>query len=136
MPRYLLDTNICIFIAKRKPREVLDRFETLDAGDVAISLVTYGELVYGAMRSTLQPETMATITRLAEAIPVLPMTVDTATHYGAIRAFLAAAGTKIGNDDLWTAAHARAAGLTLVTSDETGFRHVPDLRVENWVVPK
>ena len=76
---------------------------------------------------------MAIIARLVEAVPVLPMTIDTALHYGAIRAALASGGAPIGNNDLWIAAHARAAGLTLVTNNEAEFRRVPDLQVENWV---
>ena len=133
MPSYLLDTNICITIAKRKPPEVLRRFESLKAGDLAMSLVTYGELIYGAERSTQRQASLSIIARLVEAVPVLTMTIDTALHYGAIRAALASGGVPIGNNDLWIAAHARAAGLTLVTNNEAEFRRVPDLRVENWV---
>ena len=133
MPSYLLDTNICIYIAKRKPPEVLRRFESLKAGDLAISVVTYGELIFGAERSTQRQASMSIIGRLVEAVPVLTMTIDAAQHYGAIRAALASGGVAIGNNDLWIAAHARAAGLTLVTNNEAEFRRVPDLRVENWV---
>jgi tRNA(fMet)-specific endonuclease VapC len=132
MPRYLLDTNLCIYIAKRKPPEVLTRFEALKAGDLAMSVVTYGELIDGAERSTRRHASMSIISRLIEAVPVLTMTLDTALHYGAIRAALASGGVPIGNNDLWIAAHARAAGLTLVTNNEAEFRRVPDLRVENW----
>lgn len=133
MPSYLLDTNICIYIAKRKPPEVLRRFESLQAGDLAMSVVTYGELICGAERSTQRQASMSIIGRLVEAVPVLTMTIDTGQHYGAIRATLASGGVPIGNNDLWIAAHARAAGLTLVTNNEAEFRRVPDLRVENWV---
>jgi tRNA(fMet)-specific endonuclease VapC len=133
MASYLLDTSICIYIAKRKPPEVLRRFESLKAGDLAMSLVTYGELIYGAERSTQRQASMAIIARLVEAVPVLPMTLDSALHYGVIRAALASIGAPIGNNDLWIAAHARAAGLTLVTNNEAEFRRVPDLRIENWV---
>jgi tRNA(fMet)-specific endonuclease VapC len=133
MPSYLLDTNICIYIAKRKPPEVLRRFESLKAGDLAMSLVTYGELIDGAERGTQRLASMAIIARVLEAVPVLAMSIDTALHYGAIRAALASNGVPIGNNDLWIAAHARAAGLTLVTNNEAEFRRVPNLRVENWV---
>ena len=134
MPRYLLDTNICIYIAKRKPEEVLRRFEALNPGEVAMSLVTCGELLDGAERSSQRAKATEVIRRLVEAVPVLSMDAGTAAHYGNIRAALATAGTMIGNNDLWIAAHARAAALTLVTNNESAFRRVPGLAVENWVV--
>ncbi len=133
MALYLLDTNICIYIAKRKPPGVLARFETLGAGDVAMSSITYGELLYGAARSATPRQAVATLRKMTEAVTVLSMEPEVGTHYGAIRAFLTAAGTPIGGSDLWIAAHARASRLTLVTNDESEFRRVPDLRVENWV---
>jgi tRNA(fMet)-specific endonuclease VapC len=133
MPRYLLDTNICIYIAKRKPEEVLRRFEALDVGDVAMSLITYGELRFGAERSSQAARSMEVIGRLIEAVPVLPMSAMVAEHYGSIRAMLANVGAMIGNNDLWIAAHARAGSLTLVTNNESEFLRVPGLQVENWV---
>jgi tRNA(fMet)-specific endonuclease VapC len=133
MPRYLLDTNICIYIAKGKPPEVLARFETLAAGDLAMSVITYGELLFGAERSASAAQALATVEQLTAAIPVLPLSLEVAAHYGSIRASLAAMGTPIGNNDLWIAAHARAARLTVVTNDESEFRRVPGLKVENWV---
>lgn len=132
MPRYLLDTNICIYIAKDKPPEVLLRFETLAEGDLAMSVITYGELLYGAERSASAAQALATVDQLTVAIPVLPLDSEVAAHYGSIRANLAA-GTPIGNNDLWIAAHARAARLTVETNDESEFRSVPGLKVENWV---
>jgi tRNA(fMet)-specific endonuclease VapC len=133
MARYLLDTNICIYIAKGKPPEVLARFEALAAGELAMSLITYGELLFGAARSASAAQALATVDQLTVAIPVLPLNLEVAAHYGSIRAGLAAMGTPIGNNDLWIAAHARAARLTVVTNDESEFRRVPGLTVENWV---
>ena len=133
MSRYMLDTNICIYVAKGKPPEVLSRFESLAEGDLVMSVITYGELLYGAERSTSAAQALATIDQLTVAIPVLRMEPEVAAHYGSIRASLAAAGTPIGNNDLWIAAHARAARLTVVTNDESEFRRVPGLKVENWV---
>ena len=133
MPRYLLDTNICIYIAKRKPEAVLRRFKTLNIGDVAMSLITYGELRFGAERSLQAARSMEVIGQLIEAVPVLPMGAMVAEHYGDIRATLTKAGTEIGNNDLWIAAHARAGSLTLVTNNESEFLQVPGLQVENWV---
>jgi tRNA(fMet)-specific endonuclease VapC len=98
-----------------------------------MSLITYGELLYGAARSATAKQATATIRKLIEAVTVLSMEPEVGTHYGAIRAYLTAAGTPIGGNDLWIAAHARASRLTLVTNNESEFRRVPDLRVENWV---
>ena len=133
MPRYLLDTNICIYIAKRKPPEVLARFESLAEGEVAMSLITFGELRYGANRSANAPKALETIEQLATAIPVVSLDLAAGTHYGDIRARLTAAGTPIGNNDLWIAAHARSADLILVTNNAAEFRRVPGLRIEIWV---
>ena len=133
MPRYLLDTNICIYIAKRKPPEVLARFESLAEGELAMSLITFGELHFGAIRSTNAAKALEAIELLATAIPVVALDLAVGAHYGHIRAHLAAAGTPIGNNDLWIAAHARSAGFTLVTNNAAEFRRVPGLRVENWV---
>ena len=133
MARYLLDTNICIYIAKGSSDRLLARFEALVDGEVAMSVVTYGELLFGAERSTRSAQAMATVAELSAAIPVLALGPGVGAHYGSIRAFLAAAGTPIGNNDLWIAAHARSERLTVVTNDESEFRRVPALTVENWV---
>ena len=108
MPRYLLDTNICIYIAKRKPPEVLARIEGFAVGELAMSLITFGELHYGARRSAGAAKALETIELLATAIPVMTLGLAAATDYGEIRAHLTAAGTPIGNNDLWIAAHARS----------------------------
>lgn len=134
-PRYLLDTNICIYIAKRRPPEVLRRFEQLDEGSLGMSLITYGELLFGAERSESRAKALATLGQLATAIPILELPLAAASHYGEIRARLERGGRPIGNNDLWIAAHARAAGMALVTNNEREFRRVEGLEVENWVAP-
>ena len=98
-----------------------------------MSLITFGELRYGANRSANAIKALETIETLAAAIPVVNLDLVVATHYGEIRARLAAAGTPIGNNDLWIAAHARSADLILVTNNAAEFRRVPGLRIENWV---
>ena len=132
-PRYLLDTDICIYVAKRRPAQVQARLAALPAGSVAMSAVTYGELWHGATRSQRSAEAFSILERLARAAPVLALDDEAARHYGEIRAALEAKGKPIGNNDLWIAAHARAARLTLVTNNEREFSRVQDLRVENWV---
>ncbi len=130
--RYLLDTNICIYIRRERPKAVLERFKTLTPGVIAISVVTYGELIYGVHRSSNPDRAMMVLAELTALIPVLPMAVDVAKAYGVIRSDLAVRGELIGNNDLWIAAHARSLGLTLITNNEREFQRVADLNVENW----
>jgi len=133
MPRYLLDTNICIYIKNHRPAEVLARFTKLPPGKVAMSAITYGELCFGAEKSAKPKETRQILELLTALIPALPLDESVSTHYGKIRQHLQAKGKPIGNNDLWIAAHALASKLILVTNNTTGFERVPGLRVENWV---
>ena len=132
-PRYLLDTNICIYIQRQKPGEVLARFQKLKPGDVAISVITWGELLYGAEKSRQRKKALQLLEEFKTLIPVLPMPENTGKTYGAIRASLESKGRPIGNNDLWIAAHAKAEGLTIVTNNEREFQGVPGLKVLNWV---
>jgi tRNA(fMet)-specific endonuclease VapC len=131
--RYLLDTDICIYIAKARPPEVAQRLESLAPGAVAMSVVTLGELAFGAQRSQARERAMENLTRLNELIPALDLPESAGRHYGRIRAALNAAGTPIGNNDLWIAAHAAACDLILVSNNSREFERVPGLQVENWV---
>ncbi len=132
-PRYLLDTNICIYIQRQKPVEVLARFQKLKPGDAAISVITWGELLYGAEKSRQRKKALQLLEEFKTLIPVLPMPENTGKTYGAIRASLESKGRPIGNNDLWIAAHAKAEGLTIVTNNEREFQRVPGLKVQNWV---
>jgi len=130
--RFLLDTNICIYIRQKRPEEVLRRFRSLRAGEAAISVITYGELVFGATKSQQRTAALEHLTELLNWLPALPMP-ETAGHaYGLMRADLAARGQMIGNNDLWIASHALAAELILVTNNEKEFRRVRGLKVQNW----
>jgi tRNA(fMet)-specific endonuclease VapC len=131
-PRFLLDTNICITIRRKKPEEVLRRFRTLKQGEAALSVITFGELVYGAEKSAQRAAALELLRELAQVLPVLGLPETAAEAYGTIRAELERKGQMIGNNDLWIAAHAKAAALTLVTNNEREFRRVRGLRVQNW----
>jgi len=131
--RYLLDTNICIYIRRERPQVVMERFTALPPGSMAISVVTYGELIYGGQKSPDPPKAMRILDELTALIPVVPMAIDVATVYGTIRSDLAARGGLIGNNDLWIAAHARSLEVILVTNNEKEFRRVDGLTIENWV---
>ncbi|MDB5970216.1 MAG: PilT protein domain protein [Hydrocarboniphaga sp.] len=132
MARYLLDTNICIYIRQKRPAEVLARFEKLKAGEAALSVITYGELLYGAAKSQHRQIAMDRLSDLISFLPVLELPGDAAQDYGEIRAHLETKGEIIGGNDLWIAAHAKAMSLVLVTNNEREFKRVPGLKVQNW----
>lgn len=131
--RYLLDTNICIYIAKKTPAAVLHRFEKLSIGDVGMSTITYGELIFGAQKSHHPQKTLHILEELAALIPPLPISTETGKYYGKIRESLEKKGKIIGNNDLWIAAHSLALNVTLVTNNMKEFSRIPHLKLENWV---
>jgi len=131
--RYMLDTNICIYIQRQRPENVLSRFQKLKPGEVVISVITWGELVYGAEKSRQPKKVLELLREFKSFVPVLPIPENTGDTYGAIRALLESKGTPIGNNDLWIAAHAKATALTLVTDNEREFQRVPGLKIQNWV---
>lgn len=131
--RYLLDTNICIYIRRKRLPQVLARFQQLKPGDAVLSVITYGELLYGAEKSQEPTQSLRQLEELTGLMPVMPLPWEAAKTYGAIRAALESKGETIDNNDLWIAAHARAAGLVLVTNNEREFRRVQGLTIQNWV---
>jgi tRNA(fMet)-specific endonuclease VapC len=133
MPRYMLDTNICVYIKNNRPAEVLARFSKLPPGKVVMSVITHGELCFGAQKSAKLKETQQILEHLVALIPALPLDESVSIQYGKLRQHLQAGGTPIGNNDLWIAAHALAKKLILVTNNLSEFKRVPGLRVENWV---
>lgn len=133
VPRFMLDTNICIYIAKQKPVTVLERFEQLSLGEVAMSTITYGELLFGANKSHYADQSHAILNKLSELIPSLEMPTHTAENYAKIRFDLEKQGKPIGNNDLWIAAHALSMDLTLVSNNLREFERVSYLQLENWV---
>jgi len=130
--RFLLDTNICIHIRRRRPPAVLARFQQLKPGEAVLSVITYGELVYGAEKSQFHEQANRQLAELASLLPVMELPLRAGEFYGSIRAALEAEGCMIGNNDLWIAAHAKAASLILVTNNEREFRRVQDLDIQNW----
>lgn len=131
--RYLLDTNICIYIAKGQPLAVRHRFEAHTLQELAMSTITVGELRFGAEKSQARERALATIDQLVQMIQPCALPMAAAQHYGHIRATLQQQGLPIGNNDLWLAAHALAEGWTLVTNNTREFSRVLGLRFENWV---
>jgi tRNA(fMet)-specific endonuclease VapC len=130
--RYLLDTNLCIYVRRRKPELVLRHFDSITPGEAAISVITYGELLYGANKSAGREQSLKTLSEFFRLVPPLPLPEKAGEVYGFIRADLEARGEIISANDLWIAAHALASKLTLVTSNEREFRRVRGLKVQNW----
>jgi tRNA(fMet)-specific endonuclease VapC len=130
--RYMLDTDICIYISRRRPSVVKERFERLKPGQVIMSVITYGELYYGASKSNQRAEALAELGKTVRDIPVEDLTSTASQAYGEIRATLEKQGRTIGNNDLWIAAHAMALDVTLATNNEHEFLRVTGLSVENW----
>jgi tRNA(fMet)-specific endonuclease VapC len=131
-PRYLLDTDTLVHIRRGRLEAVQSRFRRLQRGEAVLSVITYGELVYGIKRKQVGPQPLRRLQELTQWIPVLPLSPDVANAYGSIRTMLSTKGTIIGANDLWIAAHALATNLTVVTNNEREFRRVPGLTVENW----
>ena len=130
--KYMLDANICIYALNRRPPGVLKR--VLAAGDegVGISSIVAAELAFGVTKSQ-RVENRSRLETFLYNLPVLPWTDTLVWDYGEIRLALERSGQRIGERDLFIAAHARALDLTLVTNNFAEFARVPGLRLENWV---
>lgn len=133
MLRYLLDTNIVIYVIKRRPLQALELFNQ-QAGRMAISAITLAELMHGAEKSSKPPANLAVVEDFCSRLEVLAYGAKAAQHYGSIRAMLKRQGQTIGVNDLHIAAHARSEGLTLVTNNMREFERVEALQLENWAV--
>ena len=132
MLRFLLDTNICIYVIKRRPESLLERFNS-NASHLAMSSITLAELLHGAEKSSNSQRTLAVVEDFCSRLDVLDYGVKAAQHYGQIRAALERRGTPIGVNDLHIAAHARSEGLTLVSNNLREFERVEGLLLANWV---
>ena len=132
MLRYLLDTNICIYVIKQRPLVLLERFNS-HASHLAISSITLAELLHGAEKSANPERSLAVVENFSSRLEVLAYGAKAAQHYGQIRAALERRGTPIGVNDLHIAAHCRSEGLTLVSNTLREFERVDGLLSENWV---
>lgn len=131
MLRYLLDTDICIYVIKRRPEALRERFDRL-ADELALSTVSLAELRYGAEKSTRQAANRRVVEEFAARLEVLPFSADAAVHYGRLRADLERAGRPCGPYDMMIAAHASSEGLIVVTNNLREFARMPGVAVENW----
>lgn len=131
MLRYLLDTNVAIFVIRQRPPQALAVFNQ-HAGRMALSAITLAELMHGAEKSGRPTANLAVVEDFCSRLEVLPYGPKAAQHYGQIRAALELAGPPIGVNDLHIAAHARSEGLVVVTNNRREFDRVPALQVEDW----
>lgn len=131
--KIMLDTNICIYLIKQRPQSLLDRFRSFPVGDIGISVITLAELEYGASKSSRPKQNREALGQFLSPLEVATFDRRATVAYGTVRAALEKKGRPIGAMDLLIAAHALSLGVRLVTNDEREFRHVPGLRVENWV---
>ena len=131
MLKYMLDTNMVIYTIKKRPADVREAFKRHE-GQMGISSVTWGELVFGAERSQQTERNLADIEAMASRLEILPLDSNAATHFGQVRAELYSVGKPIGPYDMMIAGHARALGLILVTNNTREFEHVRGIRIENW----
>lgn len=130
---YLLDTNICIYLIKRRPPEVLRKFISYEVGEIGLSSITVAELQYGVQKSQQTARNQAALNQFLLPLTIVAFDHAAAVAYGSIRHTLERGGTPIGSLDMLIAAHALSLGVTLITNNQREFNRVPELRVENWV---
>jgi len=121
-----------IYTIKNRPNQVRETFKQYQ-DQMCISAVTWGELVYGAEKSSQPERNLADIEEMAARIEIVPFEALAAAHFGQLRAELYRVGKPIGPYDMMIAGHARSMGVILVTNNLKEFERVPGLRVENWV---
>jgi tRNA(fMet)-specific endonuclease VapC len=130
---YMLDTNICIYIIKKRPDSLFKRLEKIKTGQISISVVTLAELLYGVERSSSRKLNQRIVDEFTSHLTVKPWDILAARQYGKIRKLLEKKGTPIGNMDLMIAAHALSTEHILVSNNLREFKRVPKLKCENWV---
>ena len=135
MLKYMLDTNIVIYVIKRRPVEILEVFNA-HAGQMCISSITLAELLHGVEKSSMITKNLRKVEDFVSRLEVLPYENTAASHYGDIRTNLEKKGTVIGINDLHIAAHARSEGFILVSNNVREFERVEGLRLENWIESK
>jgi tRNA(fMet)-specific endonuclease VapC len=130
MLRYMLDTNICIYVIKNRPAQLRQRFNQL-ADQLCVSVITLAELIYGAEKSARVQQNLEVVEQFRGRLEVLPFMERAANHYGQLWAELDRAGQRIGIHDMMIGSHARSEGLTVVTNNVREFQRMPGLRFEN-----
>jgi tRNA(fMet)-specific endonuclease VapC len=130
---WLLDTDICIFIIRRKPAHVFERLKQVHPGEIGISSITLAELMFRVHKSSWPERNLEALIRFLTPVDVLPFNDHASFEYGRIRNDLQKAGMPIGPYDMLIGAHAYAAGRVLVTNNTREFRRITGLKIENWL---
>lgn len=131
--KFMLDTNICIYIIKRKPSNVIERFIQTEISQIGISSITLSELSYGVSKSSKPEQNQLALAQFIAPLEIMPYGDEAAQYYGDLRTHLEKQGTPIGSLDMLIAAHALSIGCTLVTNNEKEFIRIPNLKIDNWV---
>lgn len=133
MTTYMLDTNICIYIIKQKPPNVIERFKQTEISQIGISSITLSELFYGVSKSSKPEQNQIALAQFVAPLEILAYDDEAAHHYGGLRAGLEKQGTPLGSLDMLIAAHAISLNCVLITNNEKEFSRIPNLRIDNWV---
>ena len=131
--KFMLDTNTCIYIIKKKPPDVIERFIQTEISQIGISSITLSELSYGVSKSSKPEQNQIALAQFIAPLEILPYGDDAAQYYGTLRTHLEKQGTPIGSLDMLIAAHALSTDCTLVTNNEKEFIRIPSLKIENWI---
>ena len=131
--KYLLDTDICIYIIKNKTDKILNKLTSTEIGDVCISVITLSELEYGISKSSKPLQNKLALLEFLSPINIVSYDENAAVKYGSLRADLEEKGNIVGSMDMLIAAHALSAGLVLITNNEKEFRRIKNLKIENWL---
>ena len=132
MVKFLLDTDTCIYIIKKRPEWLFSRFQSFRPGEIGISTITLAELRFGIAKSQFPEKNNFALETTLRPIEVLPFDENAAFVYGEIRSILEKAGTPIGSMDCLIAAHSLSIDATIVTNNEREFCRVPSLKIQNW----
>ena len=131
--KLMLDTNICIALIKRKPKDILDKFSAYQVGDICISSVTLAELRYGVAKSRFKEKNQAALDEFILPLEVVSFDENAAMVYGNLRATLEKQGTPIGSLDTMIGAHALSINLTIVTNNTKEFNRIQGLKIVDWL---
>lgn len=131
--KYMLDTNICIYIIKQKPQAVIERFFQTEISQIGISSITLSELFFGVSKSSKPDQNKIALAQFIAPLEILPYDGQAAHYYGDLRSYLEKQGKPIGSLNMLIAAHALSIAATLVTNNEKEFIRIPNLNIDNWV---
>ncbi len=132
--KYMLDTNICIYLIKQKPPKVLKHFKSHAVGDIGISSITLAELRYGVSKSQHIEKNRQALDEFILPLEIEDFDEKAAAEYGTVRADLEKAGKPIGSMDMLIGVHALALGAALVTNNTKEFKQIKNLKVVDWSV--